>query len=102
MNSVATYIQTLTNQVYKILPLAEEEAKGHDCHLHKYIDSIVLSMDGATRVFEPLGTNGSYLSVLCTLRGIDKTSDIKSLRGEILRCLKILNFVGKQVGGDLY
>ena len=100
MNSTSAFIHALTNQVYKIIPLAEAEANGADCHLVKYIDSIVVSMDGAMHMFGELNANGSYLSVLCTLRGIREISEFKTIRSEILRCLKVLNFIEKQVGGD--
>ena len=99
-NNAATFIHIITNRIYKILPLMESEAGGADMHIDKYVESIVLSMKGAIRVFDELDGDKDYLSVLCSVGGLlDDDVDFTSAKREILRCLKTLNMIEDRIGG---
>lgn len=87
---IATYLNTVVNSVFKILPLYEEENVG----LKIYIESLLFELYGLDKVIEE-EYSYEYISLLSTLESVRiEVSDIDSkkstVKREIFKCINII------------
>lgn len=100
-NNAAVFVHSTTDRIYKILPLMESEPNQKNERIEKYIESIILSMKGAVRVFDELDGDREYMSVLCSVSGLlDDGITFGVAKRTIFRCLKLLNAIEDRLGGD--
>ena len=74
-----SYLKTLTNKIYKLLPLKEE---GLDWE--KHLDTIMIEISGFGSL---IGAQPSLISLLAKLESLNSTKDFMSYRKTIFECL---------------
>ena len=99
--SPVPYLASLTNKVYKLLPLREDEEDGKSVFLASYADDLCMEMVGALRTYESLAQDGDYHAMVNTMQYMtthDMTFD--KWRSEVLKMLHIITLLKKENGGD--
>lgn len=96
---VYSYLETLKNRLFKIIPLFEENNEG----IYKYIDSLLFELCGMIYVVEGFKDNGIFLSLIATLESLLDESlavdyDIPLIRREVFKCLSIIEKLQQKVG----
>ena len=74
-----SYLKTLTNKIYKLLPLKEE---GLDWE--KHLDTIMIEISGFGNL---VGVQPNLISLLAKLEGLYSMKDFMSYRKTIFECL---------------
>ena len=74
-----SYLKTLTNKVYKLLPLREE---GLDWG--KHLNTIMIEISGLGSL---IGAQPSLISLLAKLESLNSAKDFMSYRKTIFECL---------------
>lgn len=98
---MVTYLNTVVNSVYKILPLYEEENVG----LEIYIESLLFELYGLDKVVE-MERSHEYVSLLSILESvkaeINKEDSKKStIKREVFKCINIIkSMVAKLEEGE--
>lgn len=95
---VKVYLDTLlTNSIYKILPLYEEE----DFGLEKYISSLLIELYGFEKMFKI--DEVEYVSLVSNLEGIKieitKPMNKKVVKREVFRCMDIVKRLSNKLEG---
>lgn len=96
---VFSYLETLKNRLFKIIPLFEENNEG----IYKYIDSLLFELSGMLYVVEGFKNNSMFLSIIATLESLLDESlaceyDLSLIRREIFKCLNIVEKLQQKVG----
>lgn len=95
------YLNSLVNNVFKILPLYEEQNVG----ITKYVDSLLFELYGLEDVVM-IKHSYEYYSILATLKSVNKEiekpdSSKPIIKREIFKCINVIkNMVGKLEEGD--
>lgn len=77
------YIKKITNQIFKLLPLREE-----DTPWEKTLESLMLEIKGFDCL---LGEHQNFLPVLSKLESLYVTEDFNSYRKTIFECLSLMD-----------
>lgn len=95
------YINKLTNRIFKILPLFEEEDEG----LEKYMHSLIFELEGLPNTIGEI-KNSEFITLLATLHSlyeelIDdnfvKNQETHSLvKREVFKCVNIVKKLGRE------
>lgn len=97
---IGKHIKKLTNAVFKLLPMKEEELDGQEVFLYEYIESLKCEALGMMKSFSELKDNYEYIRVYSTLIGVDWYEvDYKTFRREVLKMTSLLNKVQEAVDG---
>lgn len=107
MISYTFFIHSLTNKIYKILPLKEEENKTTQTFLSKYINNVYIETVGALNTFKELNMNNDYLTVINTLAYMkDHKLTVQDCKSEVFKMLNSLNKIENEykneLGGDTF
>ena len=95
------YLNTVVNNVFKILPLYEEQNVG----VNKYIESLLFELYGLEEAVS-MEHSYEYISLLSTLESVKKEvakPDSKKpvIKREVFKCINIIkNMVGKLEEGE--
>lgn len=94
-----SYLETLKNRLFKIIPLFEENNEG----IYKYIDSLLFELGGMIYVVKELKNNSMFLSLIATLESLLDESlageyNISLVRREVFRCLNIVEKLQQKAG----
>jgi hypothetical protein len=98
---LTTYLNTVINSVFKILPLYEEENVG----LETYIESLLFELYGLEKVVG-MEQSYEYVSLLSTLESVkievtNKDSKKATVKREVFKCINIIkNMVVKLEEGE--
>lgn len=88
----STYINKITGAVFKILPMREDELRGHEMFLSEYIKSLICELMGACKTFDVLNASIEYYTVINTLQYMtDDPGDLDSCRSRVIKMCKLLN-----------
>lgn len=91
------YLRTLIGKFYKILPMCEE----HSPTVNVYIDSLMFELTGNHKLIESVDYDARYMSLLCTLNGIQNCNEIKTCKREVFKCIRIIEELIEIIeGGD--
>jgi hypothetical protein len=86
---IKNYCENLTNRIFKILPLREENPE----NAKKYVSSLVVELQGACSLFE----ENDYLTrILCSIKGIEGVTDYNVVRRKVFECLDLINKITKE------
>jgi hypothetical protein len=96
---IFSYLETLKNRLFKIIPLFEENNEG----IYKYIDSLLFELGGMIYVVKELKNNSMFLSLIATLESLLDESlageyNIPLVRREVFRCLNIVEKLQQKAG----
>ncbi len=82
-----TFLLSLTNKIYKILPLKEEQNEGLSAH----IDSLRIELTGAYYTFEVLRTSRPYIEVVNTINYMAYHAfSVTTCRREVFKMLRLV------------
>lgn len=97
--AIKRYLQDTIDKIYKILPLYEERNKT----LSAYVESSILELKGFVADYGSVGMT-SYISVISTLRGIQKLVDEKGnhskVKREVFKCIDTITKIQQMLEGD--
>lgn len=90
---LSVYLDSLINNVFKILPLYEEKNVG----IETYIESLLFELYGLDEAIE-IKYSQEYLSILSILESIKKEvskkdSEKKTIKREVFKCISIIKNV---------
>ena len=81
-----TFLLSLTNKIYKILPLREEQNDGLKAH----IDSLRIELIGAYRTFAVLRTSRPYIEIVNTINYMAcHRYSVTACRREVFKMLRL-------------
>ena len=87
-----TYIQWLTKQIFKMLPMSDTSEDIESSHLKEFIQSIAVQIDGSFATFSEFADNPNYLAVANVIHYWNaKDIDIPLFKKEIRSVLSLLN-----------
>lgn len=90
--NMQSYIQWLTKQIFKMLPMSDTSEIVEKSHLKDFIQSITIQVDGSFSTFEPLKDNPKYLAVANVLHYWNSREiDIPLFKREIRSIMSLLN-----------
>jgi hypothetical protein len=98
--SISVYLQSLINNLFKIIPMKEEELSGHKVYLQKYVESLAKEVSGACDTFPQLGRLADYISICNTLNYISKHEDEmtkRDIKSEIFKTIDNVSAVQKKL-----
>ena len=96
------FIKDLTDKLFNILCLKEEEDAGNNVFLSEYIDSRLVEIIGACSTFPCLNSNPDYISVLNTVQYLSQNEvTTKKCKREVFKILKLLNKIERESGDDI-
>jgi len=87
------FLNNITNKIFKILPLKEENNVGFE----DYVDSVLIQLVGAKSVFLELENNQNYITIINIVSYIKNNScSNKQCKREIFKCLNIIKKMTKE------
>lgn len=101
MNKTIIYLDSLRNDVFKLLPMKEDCVNGADNHIQDYLNGLIVSSEGAIVTFGELGKSKSYIYVLNNLNYIANhlNMEFNDWRKIILGSTSSLTNLIKQLNG---
>lgn len=92
MEAVVTYLTSLQNKIFKILPMRESYDQGVDNHLYEYIDNLADNCAGALALYPELKETKTFLEVQANIAYI-KTENVefKKWRSIVLRSTRLIH-----------
>jgi hypothetical protein len=91
------YLSHLINQIYKILPMAEE----HNPNIYTYISSLIREVLGSSELLSELDYDGTLLRVLSILEYWSfNTEPIVILRKDIFKAISLCKTMQTNLAGD--
>lgn len=101
MSRDLNFIQYLTKEIFKMIPLRQEEDSGGNRHLPEHISRVYIEASGAYTWSEYLSHNQKYMVVTTTLAYMsDHSLDFKIFRREALKMLTTLNKIESDLRGN--
>ena len=76
MKQLAIFLNRMTGDIFKLLPMREDEIKGIENHLNEYLDTLIVNAEGAVKTYPELMGSKEYLYVLNNLNYIS-THDVE-------------------------
>lgn len=99
--SVAEYLKNLRGDIFKILPMREDQVDGEQNHLHKYIESLTFNLIGGLEQFEFLGREKQYIYAITNLRYlVNNEAELSHWRRIILTAVGGIDTLYKKYGGE--
>lgn len=98
MGQLKNYLSGLCGDIFRLLPMKEDECLGVENHIPDYIESLIINMTGAMSTYPTLSSQKQYLRVLNNIQYL-KTGDVDfaKWRKVILNSVKSV-----EVLADLY
>lgn len=97
--AIARYLGSTIDNIFKILPLYEEDNKTLD----SYIESLILELRGFVSEYGSVGVVG-YISVVSTLEGIRSMASEKGnqprVKREVFKCIDTVKKIKDTLEGD--
>lgn len=93
MKNIATFLLKLRNDVFKLLPMKELADKGKDNHIADYVNSLVITAEGAVLTYNELESQKPYIYVINNLNYLylHTNMEFTCWRKIILNCTRSLN-----------
>ena len=92
MGQMVNYLKEITGDVFKRLPMKEDELNGIDNHLSEYLDSVIVNLKGSIITYPELANDKNYLYVINNLNFISNHDvDFWKWRSVILNSTKGLS-----------
>ena len=95
MDTIVTYLTTLQNKVFKLLPMREAYDNGDDNHLYEYLDNLQSNFSGAFVCYPELSQNGMLVDVQNNIAFLKNGENIcfKKWRATVLRSTRLIHSV---------
>jgi hypothetical protein len=79
------YCRILLGKIFKILPMKEEK----NPTLKKYIDSLLVELDGGKSMIENFGLSAEYISIINSIKGLQQVEDTEIVRSKVFECISL-------------
>lgn len=95
MDTVVTYLTSLQNKVFKLLPMREAYDCGEDNHLYDYLDNLQSNCEGAFICYPELSEKGTLVEVQNNIAFLRSGENIefKKWRSTVLRSTRLIHSV---------
>lgn len=101
LNREKRFIKYVTNRVFEMLVLREKVENGESVDLDTFVDSLLITIDGAFVWSKYLNECENYIITNSIISSIThKTHEFKVFRREILKALALLNKVGVELESE--
>lgn len=92
MEALITYLSSLQDRVFKILPMKEAFDAGEDNHLLDYIENLIDNCSGAFELYPELQKTKPFLEVRANLAYLKSANvEFKKWRSVILRSTRLIH-----------
>ncbi|MFA5625811.1 MAG: hypothetical protein WC966_12315 [Bradymonadales bacterium] len=99
--SVTEYLKSIRGDVFKILPMKEDQEQGEQNYLYKYIESLTFNLIGGLEQFEFLGREKQYIYAITNLRFLMHNDvDFLQWRRIVLTAVGGISTLYKKYGGE--
>lgn len=93
------YLSSLTDRIYKILPLRESCEFGDRSYLSKYISSLLVEVKGAEFTFPALSNLADYISILNTIQYLNEYElPISEVKREVFKMIRLVKKLLENAG----
>lgn len=101
MYTLNTYLSSLRNKVFKLLPMREAYDKGEDNHLYEYLGNLCSNFSGAFDCYPELANSKEIVEVYSNLMFLKNDEDIvfSKWRSIILRSTRLIQAVAARYEG---
>ncbi len=100
MDQFLNFLSNLRGDVFKLLPMKEDEMAGVENHLDEYIESLLINLEGATTTYPVLANQKQYLYVINNLQYASKnTVEFKKWRKIVLNSTRNIDNLYIAFGG---
>lgn len=94
MEQLKNYLLSLKGDVFKLLPMKEEELKGADNHTTEYIEALIINLTGAMSTFPVLAQQKQYLYVLNNIQYMySHRIDLRKWRRIVLNSTRSIDYL---------
>lgn len=103
MKQTINYLNCLTGDIFKLLPMKEAEMKGQDNHLHDYMETLIVNLKGAVDTYPELANEKQFLYIINSLQYlVNNTTEFKQWRRIVLTSTRYINNIIVTLGGTEY
>ena len=103
MKQLIKYLNCITGDVFKLLPMKEAEMKGQDNHLGEYLETLIVNLKGAVGTYPELANEKQFLYIINSLQFLaDNTIEFKQWRRIVLSSTRYINNIIVTIGGSEY
>lgn len=100
MKQLKSFLLNLRGDIFKLLPMKEEENSGVVNHTSEYVETIIINMTGAMKTFPVLTSHKLYLYVLNNLQYLyDYSVSFQQWKKIVLRSVRNICDLYVQYGG---
>lgn len=100
MNREKTYIEYITDEIYKMLVLREKRDNGEEVFLDEYTKNLYVEINGAYIWSEYLNNSKNYAAIVSIIAYLSENEiEYAHFRREIFKMLGLLNKINKELGG---
>ena len=92
MERLLNFLLALQGDVFRLLPMKEEEINGDDNYVQEYLHSLIVNIEGAAEAYPILGKEKTYLYIINNLRYLAKDkADFNEWRRIVLYATRTIN-----------
>lgn len=95
--SLIAYLNWVTSQVFKMLPMKEEESDTLELHMKAILRELI----GNKELVDLLKNNRQFLSILGTLESMITQEDFTTFRSDIFKITNTITKIKQSIGGDI-
>ena len=95
MDTIVTYLTSLQNKVFKLLPMREAYDGGEDNHLYEYLDNLQSNYKGAFICYPEFGEKKNLVEIQNNIAFLqsDRNVSFKKWRATVLRSTRLIGMV---------
>ena len=99
---VATFLQYLAGDIFKLLPMKEEELQGATSTLNEYLDAQIINVRGALKTFPELGEQKKYIYIINNLEYLRNNEiEFAKWRKTVLNSTRYAKDLSVSLGGQI-
>ena len=103
MKQIIKYLNCLTGDIFKLLPMKEAELDGCDNHINEYLDTLIVNLKGALITYPELAGEKQFLYIINGLQYLaNNSTEFKKWRRIVLSSTRYINNLIVALGGGLY
>lgn len=102
MHTLTTYLVSLRNRVFKLLPMREAHDAGENNHLSEYLDNLNINCAGAFDCYPELADMKEIIEVRNNIAFLKNNSDVEFVkwRSIVLRSTRLIQSVTDKPKGE--
>jgi hypothetical protein len=98
--SITTYLAGIRSDIFRVLPMKEQQDAGKEVYLQKYIETLIINLLGGLSQFDVLGKEKQYIYVITNIRYLmNNEASFEQWRRTILATVNRISSLYKKYGG---